>query len=109
MLRMKSFFNRGVPGVWAGEYQKARIAGLAPDDLHEIFYNAFHYYQQVSQMHKLYFICKTIIEIFFGSILNTSLLIIFIGSCKIKQKKIYRWLILVPYDISIKEKNKTCI
>ena len=34
-----------------------------------------------------YFICKTIIEIIFGSILNTSLLIIFIGSCKIKQKK----------------------
>jgi hypothetical protein len=34
-----------------------------------------------------YFICITIIEIFFGSILNTSLLIIFIGSCKIKQKK----------------------
>jgi hypothetical protein len=45
-LRFKSFFTRGVPGVWPGEYQKAKV-GITHERLCEEFHVALFSFQQV--------------------------------------------------------------
>jgi hypothetical protein len=45
-LRFKSFFTRGVPAVWPGEYLKAKV-GITHERLCEEFHVALFSFQQV--------------------------------------------------------------